>query len=201
MTGRSARRATARKGAWHERAGDGHAQPAWDRSDRPPREHRRRGAAASRWGAALPHRPRRLPAPLGGPGRARALRTGASPDGRSNSLALAGHVALVADDEPMILEILAQHCSALGMSVREAGEGAAAFTLLEADPDIEVLVTDVRMPGLDGPSLAERALTLRPGLKVIFVTGYTTYRSLTWPVLRKPFDLAELEAALRRALG
>ena len=127
--------------------------------------------------------------------------TGASPDGRSNSLALAGHVALVVDDEPMILEILAQHCSALGMSVREAGEGAAAFTLLEADPDIEVLVTDVRMPGLDGPSLAERALSLRPGLKVIFVTGYTTYRNLRWPVLRKPFDLDELEAALHGALG
>ena len=126
---------------------------------------------------------------------------GPRPEGRSGGLALAGHVALVVDDEPMILEILAQHCSALGMSVREAGEGAAAFALLEADPGIEVLVTDVRMPGLDGPSLAERALTLRPRLKVIFVTGYTTYRSLTWPVLRKPFDLDELEAALRRALG
>ena len=126
---------------------------------------------------------------------------GARPEGRSGGLALAGHAALVVDDEPMILEILAQHCSALGMSVREADGGAAAFTLLEADPGIEVLVTDVRMPGLDGPSLAERALTLRPRLKVIFVTGYTTYRSLTWPVLRKPFDLDELEAALRRAWG
>jgi CheY-like chemotaxis protein len=157
----------------------------------------RRGAASPLFRTALGDRPSRWADPVARD----ASGTGASPDGRSDGLALAGHVVLLVDDEPMILEILAQHCLALGMSVREAGEGAAAFTLLEADPDIEVLVTDVRMPGLDGPSLAERALTLRPRLKVIFVTGYTTYPSLTWPVLRKPFDLDELEAALHHALG
>ena len=157
----------------------------------------RRGAASPLVHTAVGDRPPHWADPVARD----ASGTGASPDGRSNGLALAGHVVLVVDDEPMILEILAQHCLALGMSVREAGEGAAAFTLLEADPGVEVLVTDVRMPGLDGPSLAERALTLRPRLKVIFVTGYTTYPSLTWPVLRKPFDLDELDAALHHALG
>ncbi len=157
----------------------------------------RRRAGAPLFRTALGDRPPRWADPAAQASSA----TGASPEGRSGGFALAGRVALVVDDEPMILEILAQHCSALGMSVREAGGGAAAFALLEAHPDIGVLVTDVRMPGLDGPSLAERALSLRPGLKVIFVTGYTTYRSLTWPVLRKPFDLDELEAALRRVLG
>jgi CheY-like chemotaxis protein len=104
------------------------------------------------------------------------------------------------DDEPMILEILAEHCSSLGLEVLEAADGTDALTFVEARPDIEVLVTDVRMPGLDGPALAERAVALRPDLRVIFVTGYSTYRSPVWPILRKPFDLGDLEAALRQAL-
>jgi CheY-like chemotaxis protein len=114
---------------------------------------------------------------------------------------LVGRAALVVDDEPMIREILTEYCASLGMAVREAADGTAALMLLEAHPEVEMLVTDVRMPGLDGPALAERAMSLRPGIKVIFVTGYTTYRSLAWPVLRKPFDLDELEAALRQALA
>jgi CheY-like chemotaxis protein len=113
---------------------------------------------------------------------------------------LAGRVALVVDDEPMILEILVEHCASLGMKVSEAADGEGALRLVRTQPEIEVLVTDVRMPGLDGPALVERALALRPEIKVIFVTGYTTYRSSTWPILRKPFDLDDLEAALRRTL-
>lgn len=120
--------------------------------------------------------------------------------GRPGETVFAGRVVLVVDDEPMILDILAEHCASLGMKVSEAGDGEGALRLVEAHPEIEVLITDVRMPGCDGPTLVERALALRPEIKVIFVTGYTTYRSSAWPILRKPFDLDELEAALRRAL-
>jgi DNA-binding NtrC family response regulator len=114
--------------------------------------------------------------------------------------ALAGRVALVVDDEPMILEILSEFCASLGMKVYEAPDGEGAFRKVETNPEIEVLVTDIRMPGLDGPGLVNRALGLRPEIKVIFVTGYATYRSAAWPTLRKPFDLDELEDAVRRAL-
>ncbi|MBL6455407.1 response regulator [Belnapia sp. T6] len=119
------------------------------------------------------------------------------PDGRP----LAGRRVLVVDDEPMIREILAEYCAALGMAVLEAEDGESGLRQVEAHPAIEVLVTDVRMPGLDGPALVERALALRPALKVIFVTGYSTYRSEDWPILRKPFDLERLEEALAQALG
>lgn len=114
--------------------------------------------------------------------------------------ALAGRRALVVDDEPMILEILAEHCLSLGMEVSEAADGEGALRQIEVRPAIDVLITDIRMPGLDGLALAERALALRPDMKVIFVTGYTTHRSSAWPILRKPFDLDDLEDALRRAL-
>ena len=101
----------------------------------------------------------------------------------------------------MILEILAEHCASLGMRVFNAADGEGALGVVELHPEIEVLVTDVRMPGLDGPGLVERALLLRPEVKVIFVTGYSTYRNSAWPILRKPFDLDELEAALRQTLA
>ena len=114
--------------------------------------------------------------------------------------ALTGRVALVVDDEPMILEILSEFCALLGMKVYEALDGEGALRKVEANPEIEVLVTDIRMPGLDGPGLVSQALGLRPKIKVIFVTGYATYRSTAWPTLRKPFDLDELEDAVRRAL-
>jgi CheY-like chemotaxis protein len=114
--------------------------------------------------------------------------------------ALAGRLALVVDDEPMILEILAEYCALLRMEVCEAADGEGALRQIETRPGIEVLITDVRMPGLDGPALAEQALVISPGMKVIFVTGYATHRSFTWPILRKPFDLNELEEALRQAL-
>jgi len=136
-----------------------------------------------------------------GPERPGGLVAARNPAGGAADTTLAGRVALVVDDEPMILEILAEHCTSLGMEVWEAGDGQGALLQIEAHPGIEVLVTDVRMPGLDGPGLVERALAFRPEIKVIFVTGYTTYSSSTWPILRKPFDLDELEEALRRALA
>ena len=75
--------------------------------------------------------------------------------------------------------------------VYEAPDGEHALRRVETNPEIEVLVTDIRMPGLDGPGLVNRALELRSEMKVIFVTGYATYRSAAWPTLRKPFDLDE----------
>ncbi len=115
-------------------------------------------------------------------------------------VSLAGRRVLVVDDEPMILEILVDHCASLGLTVYEAADGEPALREIERHPEIEVLVTDVRMPGLDGPALVERALVLRPSLKVIFITGYTTHHSTVWPTLRKPFELEALNVALRQAL-
>src|SRR4051794_39869702 len=94
-----------------------------------------------------------------------------SPSRETAAAALAGRVALVVDDEPMILEILSEFCASLGMKVYEAPDGEGALRRVETNPEIEVLVTDIRMPGLDGPGLVNRALGLRPGIKVIFVTG------------------------------
>jgi CheY-like chemotaxis protein len=160
-------------------------------------------AAAKPYRVALPD----LRVVLGGSGRCcpgsekqQNANSDGSPSKGTAGAALAGRVALVVDDEPMILEILSEFCASLGMKVYEAPDGEGALRRVETNPEIEVLVTDIRMPGLDGPGLVSRVLGLRPEIKVIFVTGYATYRSAAWPTLRKPFDLDELEDAVRRAL-
>jgi CheY-like chemotaxis protein len=102
---------------------------------------------------------------------------------------------LVVEDEAPVRMAVARMLSRLGYGVIEAGDGAEALWLIEngADP-IQVLVTDVVMPGMDGPELARRAVGLRPGLPVLFMSGYTddeiVRRGLLeagQPFLQKPF--------------
>jgi CheY-like chemotaxis protein len=61
----------------------------------------------------------------------------------------------------------------LGYQVLEAPEGAEALELLKARQDVQLLFTDVVLPGLNGRQLANEALRVRPCLKVLFTTGYT----------------------------
>lgn len=107
--------------------------------------------------------------------------------------------ALVVDDEPIVLETLVHYCSHLGLEAMPAGGAAEALTLLRDDPAITVLITDVRMPGIDGIELARRAEALRPGLKIILATGYCRSDGVPWPVLAKPYLVGDLERSLREA--
>jgi CheY-like chemotaxis protein len=68
----------------------------------------------------------------------------------------------------VMVETLQEH----GYTVHEAAEGQAALRILESSTPIDLLVTDVGLPGINGRQLAELARTLRPGLKVLFLTGY-----------------------------
>ncbi len=81
------------------------------------------------------------------------------------------HVLLV-DDEPEVLAVLAAGLRERGHSVVAAGGGLEALGALAADPRIELLVTDLSMPGIDGLKLIEEARRLRPGLPAVLVTGF-----------------------------
>jgi len=113
--------------------------------------------------------------------------------------------ALIVDDEALIAMAIAEYCRDLGVDAIAAFDPAQALDLLARHPDIEALVTDVRMPGMNGPELVRRALLARPDLAVLFITGFAAESDLAdagdWPVLRKPFDLCALGPALRRALS
>jgi len=80
---------------------------------------------------------------------------------------------LVVDDNRGVLEEAVEQLASLGYGVVSASSGAEALALLERDDDVDLLFTDVIMPGeLAGRALAAKAMEMRPGLKVLFASGY-----------------------------
>ncbi|KAA0678912.1 hybrid sensor histidine kinase/response regulator [Azospirillum brasilense] len=79
---------------------------------------------------------------------------------------------LVVEDEPIVRMLLVEALRDQGSTVLEAEDGNEALTILASPKGIDLLVTDVGLPGISGQRIAEVARTLRPGLKVMFLTGY-----------------------------
>ena len=80
-------------------------------------------------------------------------------------------VILLVDDEPLVLTLAALMLEDLGCEVVTAASAADALKLLSTNPRIEILITDVNMPGTDGYELAKRAQRMREQLKVIVLSG------------------------------
>lgn len=121
-----------------------------------------------------------------------------------------GETVLVVDDEATIRLLIVEVLEDLGYAALQAGDGAAGLKLLRSGRRIDLLVTDVGLPGgMNGRQLADAARTLRPELRILFITGYAESAAIGdrhleegMQVLTKPFtmrDLASrLEALLRR---
>ena len=87
--------------------------------------------------------------------------------------ALAGKTVLIVDDEPTVRMLVIDVLEDLGFTVLEAGDGAAGLRILQSDTPVDLLVSDVGLPGgMNGRQLADAARTVRPDLKVLFITGY-----------------------------
>jgi CheY-like chemotaxis protein len=104
---------------------------------------------------------------------------------------------LIAEDEAMLRLIAVELLQDAGFEVFEASDGVEALELLKANPQIALLVSDVKMPRMDGYSLVEAGLALRPDLKVLMMTGYAQsppqmLAARDIQVLRKPFNLERL---------
>jgi signal transduction histidine kinase len=116
---------------------------------------------------------------------------------------------LVLEDDVLVRETAIRQLSALGYTVIEASDGADALRILDNTPDIDLLFTDVVMPGgLTGPDVAKMARTRRPTLKILFVSGYTDnamadqgWLDSEMLLLQKPYRRADLAAKVRKALG
>jgi signal transduction histidine kinase/DNA-binding response OmpR family regulator len=109
-----------------------------------------------------------------------------------------GDTVLVVDDEPALRMIIAEVMRGLGYATLEAGDGAAALRILQAPRQrIDLLVTDVGLPGgMNGRQVADAARSARPGLKVLFITGYAENAVLShghldpgMHVMTKPFEM------------
>ena len=117
-----------------------------------------------------------------------------------------GEVVLLVDDEPAVRAVAAERLRELGYSVLEAGEGATALQLLRTSGRVDVLVTDVGLPGgMNGRQVADAARERRPDLPVLFITGYagSALDSRLAPgmeLIGKPFALDALAARVRTML-
>ncbi|OFV99063.1 MAG: hypothetical protein A3H28_08100 [Acidobacteria bacterium RIFCSPLOWO2_02_FULL_61_28] len=115
---------------------------------------------------------------------------------------------LVVEDEPAVRELAREFLEASGYQVLEAGGGTAAIALLQQHTGVvELLLTDVIMPGMSGRELADRVTTLCPGLKVLYMSGYTDNEIARQGVLeegthllQKPFTRSALAAKVRELL-
>ncbi|UJW86484.1 PAS domain-containing protein [Devosia sp. SL43] len=113
------------------------------------------------------------------------------------SRAESGETVLLVDDEPLVRMIAGEALEELGYHVIEAGEGATALKVLNSDQSIDLLVTDVGLPGrINGRQLADAARVARRELKVLFITGYAENAVLNhghldpgMHVLTKPFQM------------
>ena len=117
-------------------------------------------------------------------------------------------VILVVEDEPRMLEMTSQALRELGYTVLHASSAHAALRILNDHPVIGLLLTDVVMPDMNGRQLADRAVLLRPGLRVLFASGYTqnavVHNGVLDPgvnFLAKPFTLDQLARKVSEVLA
>lgn len=111
---------------------------------------------------------------------------------------------LVVDDEPGVRTLVANLLRGQGYSVAEAGGGQEALDLVSRDEArLDLLLSDVSMPDVDGPTLAERLIRMRRVANVLFISGFSDapvrrFGGEHVAFLAKPFRPAELLAAVRR---
>jgi PAS domain S-box-containing protein len=120
-----------------------------------------------------------------------------------------GAKILVVDDEEDLLEIATAYLRDMGYKAIQAKDGAAALEILTQEADIDVLITDIIMPGgLNGAELGKQVRLMRPGIKIIYCSGFPadaleeSKRNLAdGPLLHKPYRREDLAAMLNRVMG
>ncbi len=120
----------------------------------------------------------------------------------------ARYTVLVVEDDPGVRGFVVSAVRELGYGVVEADSAPLALERLESNPGISILLTDVVMPSVTGKQLVDIALDKWPGLRVIYMTGYTrnaiVHNGVLDPgthLLTKPFTLEELDRELREVIA
>jgi CheY-like chemotaxis protein len=116
-----------------------------------------------------------------------------------------GATVLVVDDEAIVRMLITDILEDLGYTAIEAGDSASGLKILQSDVRIDLLVTDVGLPGgMNGRQMADAGRATRPDLKVLFITGYAENAVLGagrlatgMAVLTKPFPIEAMAARIR----
>ena len=120
-----------------------------------------------------------------------------------------GETVLVIDDEAPVRTLVREVLEEAGFAVLEAGDGKAGLGIVQSNARIDLLVTDVGLPGgMNGRQVADAARVSRPRLKVLFITGYAENAVVGngqldagMAILTKPFTMTSLEAKVREAIA
>ena len=143
---------------------------------------------------------------IGGP-RTLSLDTDIHPEDGAAAATAVRPVVLVVEDEVLVQMLVLEVLDELGLEALEANDGPSAMEILRSDPRIELLVTDVGLPGMSGSQLAVAARELRPELKVLFVTGYADkaaageFGGEGMDMITKPFALEALSTKVLQMLA
>ncbi len=120
-----------------------------------------------------------------------------------------GQTVLVVDDEPTVRMLVTEVLQDLGYTAIEAADGAAGLRVLQSDVRLDLLVTDVGLPGgMNGRQVADAARMTRPDLKVLFITGYAENAVVShghldpgMHVLTKPFAMESLASRIKEMIS
>ncbi|WP_278401212.1 ATP-binding protein [Stutzerimonas kunmingensis] len=119
----------------------------------------------------------------------------------------AGETILVVEDEPVVRSLVVEVLNELGYETLEAGEASEALCITESEQRIDLLISDVGLPGMNGRKLADIARQQRPGLKVLFATGYAEsfaandFLGPDMAVITKPFAIDVFASKVGEMLG
>ena len=116
----------------------------------------------------------------------------------------AGETVLVVEDDPVVRDLILEVLRDLGYWALEASDGPGGLKVVQSPERIDLLVTDVGLPGLNGRQLADQARETRPGLKVLFITGYAENAMFGnggldpgMQMMTKPFPVEALATRIR----
>jgi PAS domain S-box-containing protein len=122
--------------------------------------------------------------------------------------AATGETVLVVEDEPVVRGVILEMLGEQGYRTIEAGDGPSGLRLLRMNEQIDLLITDVGLPGMNGRQLADLARETRPDLKILFITGYAESVAIAdgflqsgMEMITKPFDLDHLSRRIRAMIS
>jgi signal transduction histidine kinase len=118
-----------------------------------------------------------------------------------------GETVLIVEDDPAVRVLVSQVLSELGYAFVEAGDADSALPIIESSQRIDLMISDVGLPGMNGRQLAEIGRQIRPDLKVLFITGYAEHAAVRggfldpgMQLITKPFTFDLLTAKVREMI-
>jgi PAS domain S-box-containing protein len=119
-----------------------------------------------------------------------------------------GETVLVVEDEPVVRGIITEMLTNEGYRIMEATDGPSGLQILNQEIRVDLLVTDVGLPGMNGREFADYAREVRPGLKILFVTGYAQSAAMAKGFLKpgmemitKPFDVERFSQRVKEMVA